>query len=126
MDFLFDATADGRRLKFLNVIDVHSRLCLAIRVGRRCKAKAVVAVLEGLTSLYPVCSTTIWFRGRADLVDRSRRGLLDPVAMRRAPGHACSPHRSTDCAQHVQSMSRQPPGGGCRCGGHLGEQCPPD
>jgi transposase InsO family protein len=53
MDFQFDATADGRRLKFLNVIDEHSRLCLAIRVGRRCKAKDVVAVLEELTSLYP-------------------------------------------------------------------------
>jgi hypothetical protein len=26
MDFQFDATADGRRLKFLNVIDEHSRL----------------------------------------------------------------------------------------------------
>ena len=53
MDFQFDGTADGRRLKFLNVIDEHSRLCLAIRVGRRCKAKDVVAVLEELTSLYP-------------------------------------------------------------------------
>ena len=53
MDFQFDATADGRRLKFLNVIDEHSRLCLAIRVGRRCKAEDVVAVLEELTSLYP-------------------------------------------------------------------------
>ena len=39
MDFQFDATADGRRLKFLNVIDEHSRLCLAIRVGRRCKER---------------------------------------------------------------------------------------
>ena len=53
MDFQFDATADGRRLKFLNVIDEHSRLCLTNRVGRRCKAKDVVAVLEELTSLYP-------------------------------------------------------------------------
>ena len=35
MDFQFVPTADGRRLKFLNVIDEHSRLCLAIRVGRR-------------------------------------------------------------------------------------------
>ena len=52
MDFQFDATADGRRLKFRNVIDEHSRLCLAIRVDRRCKAKDVVAVLEELTSLY--------------------------------------------------------------------------
>jgi putative transposase len=53
MDFQFDATADGRRLNFLNVIDEYSRLCLAIRVGRRCKAKDVVAVLEELMSLYP-------------------------------------------------------------------------
>ena len=53
MDFQFDATADVHRLKLLNVIDEHSRLCLAIRVGRRCKAKNVVAVLEALTSLYP-------------------------------------------------------------------------
>jgi transposase InsO family protein len=30
MDFQFDATADSRRLKFLNVIDEHSRLCLGI------------------------------------------------------------------------------------------------
>ena len=53
MDFQLDATADGWRLKFLNVIDEHRRLCLAIRVGRRCKAKDVVAVLDELTSLYP-------------------------------------------------------------------------
>jgi len=39
MDFQFDATADGRRLKFLNVIDEHSRLCLAIRVGRRARPR---------------------------------------------------------------------------------------
>jgi len=52
-DFQCDAAADGRRLKFLNVIDEHSRLCLAIRVGRRCKAKDVVAVLEEQTSFYP-------------------------------------------------------------------------
>jgi hypothetical protein len=27
MDFQFDATTDGRRLKFLNVISEYSRLC---------------------------------------------------------------------------------------------------
>ena len=35
------------------MIDEYSRFCLAIRVGRRCKAKDVDAVLEELTSLYP-------------------------------------------------------------------------
>lgn len=48
-----DAIADDGRLNFLNMMDEHSGLCLAIRVGRRCKAKDVEALLEGLTSLYP-------------------------------------------------------------------------
>ena len=52
MDFQFDSTADGQRLKFINMIDEHNRLCLAIRVGRRRKAKDVVALLEELTSIY--------------------------------------------------------------------------
>jgi putative transposase len=46
MDFQFDVTADGRRLNVLNVIDDNCCLCLAIRVGSRCKAKDVVAVLD--------------------------------------------------------------------------------
>jgi putative transposase len=63
MVFQFDSTADGRRLKFLNVIYKHSRFCLAIRDGRRCKAKDVVAVLEELTSLYPAPA---YFRSHND------------------------------------------------------------
>ena len=31
-DFLFDATADGRRLKWMSVIDEHTRECLALEV----------------------------------------------------------------------------------------------
>jgi putative transposase len=53
MDFQFDATADGRRLMFLNMIDEHSRPFLAIWVGRRFKAKDEVSVLEKFTILYP-------------------------------------------------------------------------
>jgi len=53
MDFQFNVIADWWRLKSLNMIDEHSRLCLAIRVGRLCKTKIVVAVLEQLTSIYP-------------------------------------------------------------------------
>ena len=36
IDFHFNQTMDGMTLKFLNVIDEYSRLCQAIRVGRRC------------------------------------------------------------------------------------------
>lgn len=53
IEFQFDATIDGRRLKFLNLIDEQSRLCLAIWLGRRCKARDVLAVLEEFTVIYP-------------------------------------------------------------------------
>ena len=44
---------DGRTLKFLNVIDEYSRLCLAIRVGRRCRAAEVIDTIKELLKLYP-------------------------------------------------------------------------
>ena len=44
---------DGRTLKFLNVLDEYSRVCLAIRVGRRCKAVEVIDTIEELLKLYP-------------------------------------------------------------------------
>ena len=48
MDFQFDTTADGRTLKMLNVIDEHTRECLAIEVDRSIDADHVVAVLDRL------------------------------------------------------------------------------
>jgi putative transposase len=57
MDFQFGATADGRRLKSVTMVEEYSRLCLAILVGRHCKAKDVVTVLEVLISLYPAQAT---------------------------------------------------------------------
>lgn len=53
IDFQFDQTMDGRRLKFLNILDEYSRVCLAIRVGRRCKAVDVIAAIEELLGQYP-------------------------------------------------------------------------
>ncbi len=51
MNIQFDATDHRRRLKILKVIDEHSRLCLAIRVGRDCNAKDEVDMLVELTSV---------------------------------------------------------------------------
>jgi len=53
IDFQFDQTMDGRMLKFLNVVDEFSRVCLAIRVGRRCRAVDVIDTIEELLRLYP-------------------------------------------------------------------------
>ena len=53
IDFQFDQTMDGRRLKLLNIVDEYSRTCLAIRVGRRCKAIDVIDSIEELLKQYP-------------------------------------------------------------------------
>ena len=53
IDFQFDQTIDRRRLKLLNIVDQYSRRCLAIRVGRRCKAIDVIDSIEELLNQYP-------------------------------------------------------------------------
>lgn len=49
-DFQFDSTTDGRQLKFLNIVDEHTREALSMRVGRSCDADDVVTELEKLTA----------------------------------------------------------------------------
>jgi putative transposase len=50
LDYQFDQTQDGRRLKLLNVVDEHTREALAITVDRRIDADATVAVLDRLVT----------------------------------------------------------------------------
>jgi putative transposase len=50
IDFQFDQTADGRRLKLANIVDEHTREALAMRVGRSCSADDLVEVLAGLVA----------------------------------------------------------------------------
>ncbi len=47
-DFVSDQTRDGRRLKFLCVVDEFTRECLALKVRRSFRAKDVIAVLAAL------------------------------------------------------------------------------
>jgi transposase InsO family protein len=51
-DFTFDATSDGRKLKFLVVMDEYTRLCLRIEVGRSMTAKTVVRTLAELVQIH--------------------------------------------------------------------------
>jgi transposase InsO family protein len=51
-DFVHDETSDGRRLRFLAVIDEFTRLCLRIEVGRSMTAKTVVRVLAELVQVH--------------------------------------------------------------------------
>jgi putative transposase len=48
LDYQFDQTQDGRRLKLLNVVDEHTREALAITVDRRIDADETVKVLDRL------------------------------------------------------------------------------
>jgi putative transposase len=48
LDYQYDQTEDGRRLKLLNVVDEHTREALAIEVARRIDADATVKVLDRL------------------------------------------------------------------------------
>jgi len=48
MDFVADALADGRRFRTLTVLDLYTRQCLDIAVGRSLTGQDVAAVLERL------------------------------------------------------------------------------
>lgn len=48
MDFMSEPLADGRRIRFLNVLDVYSRECLRIEVDRSLPGWRVIRVLEEL------------------------------------------------------------------------------
>jgi putative transposase len=50
IDFQFDQTADGRRLKLANIVDEHTREALTMRVGRTCTADDLVEALAGLAA----------------------------------------------------------------------------
>lgn len=47
-DFVFDRTANGRSLKWLSLIDEHTRECLALEVNRRMTSDNVLDVLRDL------------------------------------------------------------------------------
>ena len=51
IDFQFDETADGRRVKLANIVDEYTREALAMRVGRTCTADDLVEVLTGLVAV---------------------------------------------------------------------------
>jgi len=47
-DFVMDQTQDGRRLKWLVIVDEYTRECLRLEVERRMNAAYVLGVLQGL------------------------------------------------------------------------------
>jgi transposase InsO family protein len=50
-DFIFDRTTNGRSLKWLSIIDEHTRECLALEVNRRMTSDQVIDVLVDLFAI---------------------------------------------------------------------------
>jgi transposase InsO family protein len=76
-DFVDDATEDGRTLKFLTVLDEHTRESPAIEIGRSITSKDVISVLEYLFAV----RGTPWFirsdNGPEFIADAIKRWLED-------------------------------------------------
>lgn len=51
-DFTFDETRDGRKLKFLVVVDEYTRQCLRIEVNRSMGTKTVIRILAELMQIH--------------------------------------------------------------------------
>jgi putative transposase len=56
LDFLMDQSEDGKRLKFLTIVDEFSRYCLSIKIGRKMTECDVIKELEQLTCA-PCCGS---------------------------------------------------------------------
>ena len=52
-DFVFDRTADGRKLRLLTIVDEYTRECLAVDVARRLNSQDVLARRAGRIARLP-------------------------------------------------------------------------
>ena len=50
IDFQFDETSDGRRLKLTNIVDEFTHEALAMRVGRSCNTDQLIDIIENLAA----------------------------------------------------------------------------
>ncbi len=53
-DFVHSSTVDGRKIRFLNIVDEYTRLCLSIKVGRRITSEDAIDALAELFSIHGV------------------------------------------------------------------------
>lgn len=53
-DFLQSSTIDGRTVRFLNIVDEHTRQCLAIKVGRSITSEDAIDALAELFAMHGV------------------------------------------------------------------------
>lgn len=76
-DFIEDATEDGRKLKFLTVLDEYTRESPVIEVGRSIRSKDVIAVLEYLFMVRGAPGYIRSDNGAEFMADAIKRWLAD-------------------------------------------------
>lgn len=76
-DFIEDATEDGRKLKFLTVLDEWTRESPAIEIGRSITSKGVIVVLEYLFMVRGVPGFIRSDNGPEFIADAIKRWLAD-------------------------------------------------
>ena len=53
-DFVQSSTVDGRTIRFLNIVDEYTRVCLSIKVGRSITSEDAIDTLAELFSMHGV------------------------------------------------------------------------
>ena len=53
-DFVHSPTVEGRTIRFLNIVDEYTRVCLSIKVGRSITSEDTIDTLAGLFSMHGV------------------------------------------------------------------------
>jgi transposase InsO family protein len=76
-DFIDDQTEDGRKLKFLTVLDEYTRESPAIEVARSIRARDVIGVLENLFIVRGVPRFIRSDNGPEFIADKIRKWLAD-------------------------------------------------
>lgn len=75
---------DYRMLKFPNVVDEYSRVCLVIRVALRCRAVDLIKTIEELLKLDPLPTQLRLDNGPEFIPSHFRCGTQAAVAARRS------------------------------------------
>jgi transposase InsO family protein len=88
-DFIFDRTADGRSLKWLSLIDEHTRECLALEARRRMTADEIREILAGVAARRGAVPCRVRSDNGPEFVAEAIRSYLESTgsgSLRVAPG----------------------------------------
>ena len=96
-DFVFDHTTSGSQLKWLSIVDEHTRECLALKVARSITSEDVIDTLADLFAIRGVPKCIRCDNGPEFMARRSGTGLVRST---------CRPYTSSRAARGRTAMRR--------------------